>query len=127
MKTLVQPLLPLADDPARPVLDDQAALKTSGAADAVHVLRGLFAGELRQLVNELDLLVEQPTELADRLHRLLASCGFCGAHALADASRRLKRHLDSSARPPDPAEVEHFRQALACTLQALERQATSLS
>lgn len=124
LKALVQPLL--SDSAASPLLDDQAALEQSGTPDAVAALRGLFAHELRQLANELEPLAErQPAELSERLHRLLASCGFCGAHALTDVSRHLKKHLDHGG-PPCPAEIERFRQTLTHTLQALDEQAKAL-
>lgn len=115
LDTCVRPLLPTAVL----LLDDQAALQSSGSPDAVSALRGLFATELRRLANELDMLADRPDALAERLHRLLASCGFCGADALADASRRLKQAVQHHA-SPRPAELEHFRQVLVHTLQALD-------
>ncbi len=117
LQLAVQALLPGPAGQPVAVLDDRAALESSGSPSAVDALRGLFAGELRRLVGEWDDLVAQPARLAERLHRLLASCGFCGAHALADACRRLKRQLaDGMARP---AELTRFRHALTLTLREL--------
>lgn len=101
------------------LLDDDAALATSGGADAVRALRELFGGELYRLADELDTLAMRPAELDERLHRLLASCGFCGADALAVASRRLKRQLDGGTEPSS-AELQQFRDVLMATQQALE-------
>ena len=68
------------------LLDDEAALDSvSGDATGLRDLRRLLARELEQL--ELDLtqgdLAANPAQLGERLHRLRASCGFCGAIALA--------------------------------------------
>lgn len=68
------------------LLDDAAALDAIGSdADALRALRGLLAQELEQLESELahGELATNPVRLGERLHRLRASCGFCGASALA--------------------------------------------
>lgn len=68
------------------LLDDIAALGTIGGdADALRALRGLLALELEQLERDLTQgdLATNPSRLGERLHRLRASCGFCGASALA--------------------------------------------
>lgn len=68
------------------LLDDAVALETvGGGAEVLRVLRDLLARELEQL--ECDLtrgdLATNTARLGERLHRLRASCGFCGASALA--------------------------------------------
>lgn len=68
------------------LLDDEAALDSvSGDATALRDLRGLLARELEQLERDLTKgdLAANPAELGERLHRLRASCGFCGAIALS--------------------------------------------
>lgn len=68
------------------LLDDSAALEAIGGdANALRALRGLLACELEQLERELTAgdLVTNPMRLGERLHRLCASCGFCGAGVLA--------------------------------------------
>lgn len=68
------------------VLDDIAALGAIGGdADALRALRDLLARELEQLEHDLTRtdLATNTARLGERLHRLRASCGFCGANALA--------------------------------------------
>ncbi|HST28858.1 MAG TPA: hypothetical protein VLK26_10870, partial [Rudaea sp.] len=72
------------DAPA--LLDDEAALNCIGGdAGALHALRGLLVRELEQLEDDLTRgdLAANVARLGERLHRLRASCGFCGASALA--------------------------------------------
>ncbi len=101
-----------------PVLDDEAAMGNSGTMATVTALRELFLRELDQLAGELDDLAAHPLELSERLHRLLSSCGFCGAPALAEATRTLKRQLNTGE-PPPAASIDTFRTRIADTLQAL--------
>jgi len=118
LRTLVEPLLP-GFESASTLLDDAAAAQTSGTPEAVQALRGLLARDLRHMASDLDQLATDPVELGKQLHRLLASCGFCGTPALADATRQLKRCLDARSAPSSDA-LERFRDALMRTLQALE-------
>lgn len=118
LRAMVEPLLPGLES-ASELLDDAAAVQTSGTPEAVQALRGLLARDLRQLASELDLLANDPVELGKHLHRLLASCGFCGTPALADAARQLKQRLGTQS-APSTHELEPFRSALMRTLQALE-------
>ncbi len=104
-----------------PVLDDAAAISKSGSVESVEALRQLFMRELSVLGSELDAQACRGHELSERLHRLLASCGFCGANALADAARRLKRQLDADT-PVTASEMQQFRQTLAATVDALAHQ-----
>lgn len=67
-------------------LDDDNALRACGSQSAVERLRRLFAEqELPRIQDEFDRSADDPQALRSTLHRLLASCGFCGATALARA------------------------------------------
>lgn len=101
------------------LLDQVLALRNSGDQTTIAALRTLFTSELQRLTRELDDLVSRPAELAERLHPLLASCGFCGARALGERSLALKQQLD---RGVDPRVVlEPFRQCMQDTLHALDQ------
>ncbi|WIG56173.1 MAG: hypothetical protein OJF61_001961 [Rhodanobacteraceae bacterium] len=67
-------------------LDDDNALRACGSHSAVERLRRLFAEqELPRIQDEFERSAGDPHALRPTLHRLLASCGFCGATALARA------------------------------------------
>lgn len=78
-----------------PLLDDAAACRSLGSSESVAALRHLFLGELDSLPAELDacLALQDIGELRERLHRLCASAGFCGAAQLEHACRRLRSRL----------------------------------
>ncbi|WP_126537290.1 response regulator [Aerosticca soli] len=101
-----------------PLLDDATALAASGDAATLEALRRLLGEELHGLLRDLDHGAGQPEEWIDRLHRLRASCGFCGASALADQAARLLARL-RSGRTPAPGECAAFRGTLTGTLAAL--------
>jgi CheY-like chemotaxis protein/HPt (histidine-containing phosphotransfer) domain-containing protein len=103
--------LPTAADRARTgdVLDDAlAAEKTGGDASIIAALRGLFASELDALPDELDRFSATVDRegLYDRLHRLDASAGFCGAPALGKSIAALRERLDADASWPHAALAE---------------------
>lgn len=103
--------LPTAADRARTgdVLDDAlAAEKTGGDASIIAALRGLFASELDALPDELDRFSATVDRegLYDRLHRLDASAGFCGAPALGKSIAALRERLDAEASWPHAALAE---------------------
>lgn len=103
--------LPTAADRARTgdVLDDAlAAENTGGDASIVAALRGLFASELDALPDELDRFSATVDRegLYDRLHRLDASAGFCGAPALSKSIAALRERLDAEASWPHAALAE---------------------
>jgi CheY-like chemotaxis protein len=102
-----------------PVLDDRAALTSSGDATTMRALRLLLREELALLLQELERLGLDPVGLGDRLHRLRSSCGFCGAAALASEAMALQRQMASGSATPDS--LTRFRKALLTTLQALDR------
>lgn len=85
--------------------DDLAAEKTGGDASIVAALRGLFAIELDALPDELDRFSATVDRegLFDRLHRLDASAGFCGAPALAESIAALRERLEADATWPHAA------------------------
>lgn len=78
-----------------PLLDDEAATRSLGNGDAVAALRALFAQELDALPGELDtsLATADGADLRERLHRLCASAGFCGAPRMEQACRQLRGRL----------------------------------
>jgi len=91
------------------LLDDAAALAAIGGdRDALRALRTMFARELDTLARELETEVAGPTaDMSERLHRLRASCGFCGATAVGTAAWRLENALRH-----DLSDVERARDAL---------------
>jgi CheY-like chemotaxis protein len=103
------------------LLDDEAGLGASGSAQALAALRELFARELDALANEWGSLRDDESALDERLHRLRAACGFCGAPALQSAAEKLSVALGGAG----PVRIEEsraeFRRALAATRKALER------
>ena len=101
------------------VLDDRAALSTSGDATTMRALRLLLREELALLHQELDSLSQDPAGFSERLHRLRSSCGFCGAAALSSQTILLQQQL--SQHGATPAALARFRKALLTTLQALDR------
>lgn len=110
---------PHATDTA-PLLDDAAACRSLGSADTVAALRALFRRELDALADELaDCLKAQDNEgLRERLHKLCASAGFCGAPRLEQAARRLRGRL--VAAPAFTAEdLVELQGVAAATRQAL--------
>ncbi|HSX59941.1 MAG TPA: response regulator [Tahibacter sp.] len=78
-----------------PLLDDAAACRSLGSQETVIALRGLFAQELDALPGELDALLAKKdgVGLRERLHRLCASAGFCGAPRLEQTCRRLRTRV----------------------------------
>ncbi|WP_049620922.1 response regulator [Frateuria defendens] len=103
--------------PHAALLDDEAALASSGDLATLHALRGLLREELATLHRELDRLGDDATGFAERLHRLRSACGFCGADALAVQAMRLQRQLARGME--DDGCLPRFRQTLLATLQAL--------
>ena len=102
-------------------LDDDGALRACGSPAAVAHLRRLFADqELPRVQNEFDHHGEAHHSLRPTLHRLRASCGFCGATALAHASETLHNALATDAQPDrTDAALREFARALKETRAAL--------
>lgn len=96
-------------------LDDTHALAaTGGDRSILAALRGLLIGELDALPAEMAALASRGDAAAvrDRLHRLDASAGFCGAPALVTACATLRAAFDASADWPR-AESDRFLAACA--------------
>lgn len=103
------------------LLDDHDALRACGSTPAVEHLRRLFAEqELPRIQDEFDHHGDDHGALRPVLHRLRASCGFCGATALARASEILHSALakDTDAERVDVA-LQAFGRALQETRAAL--------
>jgi CheY-like chemotaxis protein len=100
------------------LLDDQAALLAIGSdAEALFALRRLFAQELSEL--ETQWSADAGAVEKSRLHRLRASCGFCGATALGDAAQRLEQALREHD-ADTPAQLEQFLDLCRRTRDALD-------
>ena len=100
-----------------PLLDDRSALAaTGGDHDAMRALRALFAQELEILEGDLQTAAADTKSLSERLHRLRASSGFCGAAVLAAAALRLQQALGGAM--ADDA-MTHFVRACSATRLAL--------
>ena len=87
-------------------LDERGALTAAGGdAAIVMALRSLLVGELDALPGELaDLEARRDIAgLRDRVHRLDASAGFCGAPALTRAGAALRATLDAQSDWPRAA------------------------
>jgi len=107
---------------AAPLLDDAQALATMGDADVVKAMRTLLRTELATLYQDLDELLDDTQGLAERLHRLRSSCGFCGAAALGVQATVLQRHL-KLGHSGSLAPLSRFRRALLATIEALGHEA----
>jgi two-component system sensor histidine kinase EvgS len=102
-----------------PPLDDQAGLQASGDPVTMTALRGLLRAELELLKGELARMDADHTALAERLHRLRSSCGFCGATMLSTATVALQEALGHASADIAPC-LQRFNRALDATLQALD-------
>lgn len=107
--------------PSAVVLDDDDALRACGGAETIARLRRLFADqELPNVQAEFERVIQSPESLRPTLHRLRASCGFCGARKLGDAGATLHHALAPGTDPAVlRASLEGFRHALAETRTAL--------
>jgi CheY-like chemotaxis protein len=103
---------------SQPLLDDAQAIATMGDADVVKAMRTLLRAELVGLYQDMDVLRDDSASLAERLHRLRSSCGFCGASALATQAMLLQRHL-KLGHSGSLAPLSRFRKALMATIEAL--------
>jgi two-component system OmpR family response regulator len=100
------------------MLDDRAALATSGDPVTMRALRLLLREELILLDQELEVLSREPGGFGERLHRLRSSCGFCGATTLSAQAVLLQQRLLHHA--ATATALARFRKALRATLQALD-------
>jgi two-component system OmpR family response regulator len=105
-----------AGDSAELLRDDAALIALGGHRESLAALRGLLASELDELCAScahIDTLDRQA--IVARLHRLRASCGFCGAAALAQATATTQTALNENATVDWPA----FLALCAATATAL--------
>ena len=101
-------------------LDEAQGLAASGCVATLTALRGLLLAELADCATQFDTQLEHhPQALRARLHRLRASCGFCGATQLQQAAAAL--HDALGAAHLDAASVSRFRALLAATRISLRR------
>lgn len=106
----------------RTTLDDDDALRACGSTQTVTRLRRLFIEqEIPAVLAEVERCRDAPQQLRPTLHRLRASCGFCGARALGHASAALQRALASDTG------AGQTRDALAGFLDALTETRTALN
>lgn len=104
---------------ASPLLDDAAALRTTGNTVTLQALRTLLHAELVSLRRDLIPLASRRNDFGERLHRLRSSCGFCGTPALAATVAHLQHRLRSQAALDAPT-LATFDAAIAATLEALD-------
>ena len=102
-----------------PALDDAAGLAAIGGnPQALRALRVMLADELSKLRAELAEDAIARDALLDRLHRLRASCGFCGAPRLAAAAIAFEEALRANA-SGTPDRRGNFVACITETLDAL--------
>jgi len=96
-------LQPWLRDEDIPPLDDAAGMAAIGGdQQALRALRTMLVSELLMLRDDVEQNTIAPDALFDRLHRLRASCGFCGAPKLADAATAFEHALRANA--PDTSD-----------------------
>ena len=101
------------------LLDDAAGLSSVGGDVAtLQALRGLLASELQTLRDRLPT-TPRAAELADTLHRLRASCRYCGATALGEAAA----HVEAAIR----TDAANTRALLTQFLESCDRTLAALS
>jgi len=103
------------------LLDDATALAAAGGdRSALRALRALFSNELADMDDVAAITGSSAgsAAMAERLHRLRASCGICGALRLRDAAARLEAALLDDAAAADEA-VRAFADAWRATREAL--------
>lgn len=105
--------------------DEQALCAVGGDQGILATLRELLMGELDALPTELaDFQARNDDQaLRDRLHRLDASAGFCGAPGLRTASARLRATLHDKQWPE--AAAARFLEACATLRRKLARRHAS--
>lgn len=103
------------------LLDDAAALpRIGGDSGILRVLRNLFVDELIMLPAEFERLRQSRDHnaLHERLHRLQASAGICGASALASACSAMRNCIDI-ANVTMESSLDEVQRIAAATLAAL--------
>lgn len=99
------------------VIEDGAALASVGGdRQTLQSLRGLFASELEAALPRIAVM--PAGELGDWLHRLRASCRYCGAVRLGNSAEKLERRLKAATDGHD-RELAEFIDIVQQTLDAL--------
>jgi DNA-binding response OmpR family regulator len=96
--------------------DDQALVSVGGDTQTVAALRGLFAKELETMLPRVAAMTT--SELGEWLHRLRASCRYCGAARLLGAAERLEVQIKQPENRSD-AELEVLIDTIRSTVSAL--------
>ena len=118
--------LPREPHVAPVLLDDAQALNAAGGdRSIVAALRSLFVAELEALPAEVESLAAtgDVAGLRDRLHRLDASAGFCGAPGLQVAIAQLRTVLGGERWPREA--VDDFLVVCARVCETLATQVAS--
>jgi CheY-like chemotaxis protein len=98
--------------------DDAALVAVGGDQQTLIALRGMLATEICTLLEDLAQYHLGAAALLERLHRLRAACGFCGASKLAAAAAEWERALRSGS----DADA-HRHDFAACCGEALQAMA----
>jgi len=108
-------LRPWVDSTDVAPLDDAAALAAVGGdGEILKALRTMLAKEISTLYEDVAHGGIDTQTLLERLHRLRASCGFCGARKLADAAVALEQALRA-----DASTQEQRQRFATCCLEAI--------
>ena len=86
----------------------------------------MFARELEVLANEWHSLRNDALGLAERLHKLRAACGFCGALALQSAAVELAEALHEAESARTESARMEFQHALVAARDALKSSGQAL-
>ena len=116
LRETLRPWLESGD--AMPLDDDTALTAIGGDRNALRMLRGMLVQELRTL--HADVVGDRLADgaLLDRLHRLRASCGFCGTPKLAASTIALEQSLRTQSMDIS-ARREKFLTSCRETIEAL--------
>ena len=101
------------------ILEDEPALASVGGdKQTLQALRGLFAKELAAALPAIASMTT--SELGEWLHRLRASCRYCGARRLGDESEKLEIRLKAGDGCVQN-DMEAFLEVCALTIDALSK------
>ncbi len=105
--------------------DEQALLAAHGSEDLVKTLRKLFINELAEIPGQLDPLMAAGNfnEVAEYIHKLIASAGYCGAPRLMEISRQFYAALQTQDRAGIASGYTRFLQSAANVYHELLRAA----
>ncbi len=105
--------------PSRLVLEDDDALtRVGGSRETLLALRRLFAQELETALPRIAAM--STAELGDWLHRLRASCRYCGAARLGEIAERIELDVKREGNPREEAR-NALIDAISSTVSALNQ------